>query len=231
MPNLSRLAPFLALLVAAAVAVGGCGGDDNDDDGGGTPPEDLSAQLVAPSDIAVGAKLTTDREFQWTDPIDFAVEGIFVPQSVPGAASKTVHALEDAGFESGAGEAQATKDGSILAFVDVVKFDSDDGAAEARDYLNTNNLQQPCHGPCSVKPQQADTLGVPSAKSVHQVPIKGAELPPGAHPFEARIIEFTIGPFLYHLSVDGPPGLVSDSEWKQSVEAVYENAQKTTPSS
>ena len=156
----SRRAPLLALFVAAALAVGGCGGDD-DDGGRATPPEDLSAQLVSPSDIVVGTKVKTDREFQWTDPIDFAFEGIFVPQSVPGAASKTVHALEDAGFESGAGEVMVTKDGSILAFVDVVKFDSEDGAAEARDYLNTNNLQQPCHGPCSVKPEQAEHVGGP----------------------------------------------------------------------
>jgi hypothetical protein len=224
---------LLVLFAVAALAAGGCG-DDDDDDGGdaAASAQELTAQLPPNSAVDVGTELKTDQEFEWTDPIDFAAEGIFVPQSTSGIASKTVHGLEDAGFEAGAGKVLGASDGSIHAFVDVVRFDSDDGAAEARDLLNSNNLQQPCPGPCSVDPKPAATLGVPNAKSVHQVPLEGAELPPEAGPpFELRVIEFTIGPYLYHLDVDGPPGKVSASDWKQTVEAVYEQAKQKTPSS
>ncbi len=227
----SRVFSCVAALVAA-LAIASCGGDDDDDGGDTASTKELSGQLVPPSAVVVGTEVKTDRQFEWTDPIDFTVEGIFVPQSVSGAASNTVHALEDAGFEAAAGNVLASDDGSITVFADVVKFDSEDGAAEARDVLNANNLQQPCHGPCSVDPKQTGTLGVPDAKAVHQVPLEGAELPPTAGPpFEARVIEFTIGPYLYHLDVSGPPGEVSASDWKQTVEAGYEQAKKKTPSS
>jgi hypothetical protein len=214
--------------------MGSCGGDDNDGggDGDAASAKDLTAQLAPTSAVEVGTKVKTEQEFEWTDPIDFAVEGTFLPQSVPGVPSKTVHALEDAGFEAGAGKILASSDGSIHSFVDVVRLDSEEGAAEARDLLNENNLQQPCPGPCSVSPTQAGNVGVPDAKAVHLVPLEGAELPPGAGPpFEARLIEFTIGPYLYHLNVDGPPGKVSASDWKRTVEAVYEQAKEKTPSS
>lgn len=231
----SRLFSCIAALLAV-IAIGSCGGDDGDDGGGdgdaGSAARELTAQLPTTSAIEVGTKLKTDREFEWSDPIDFAFEGIFVPQSAAGQASETVHALEDAGFEAAAGNVLASSDGSITSFVDAVQFGSAEGAAEARDFLNSNNLQQPCHGPCAVNPKQAATLGVPNAKAVHQVPLEGAELPPTAGPpFEVRIIEFTIGPYLYHLDVDGPPGQVSESDWKQTVEAVYGQAKQKTPAS
>ena len=228
----SRLFPFFLALLAG-LAIGACGGDDDDDSGSsGASTKELTGQLAPPSAVVVGTEVKTDRQFEWTDPIDFTVEGIFVPQSTSGAASNTVHGLEDAGFEAAAGNVLASDDGSITVFVDVVKFDSEDGAAEARDLLNSNNLQQPCHGPCSVDPKQTGTQGVPDAKAVHQVPLEGAERPPTVGPpFEARVIEFTIGPYLYHLDVDGPPGEVSASDWKQTVEAVYAQAKEKTPSS
>jgi hypothetical protein len=229
----SRIFSCVAALIVA-LAIGACGddGDDDGDTGDAASAKELSGQLVPPSAVVVGTEVKLDRQFEWTDPIDFTVEGIFVPQSVSGAASNTVHALEDAGFEAGAGNVLASDDGSITVFADVVKFESEDGAAEARDALNANNLQQPCHGACAVDPKPAETLGVPDAKAVHHVPLEGAELPPTAGPpFEARVIEFTIGPYLYHLDVDGPPGAISASDWKQTVEAAYEQAKKKTPSS
>jgi len=219
----------LALALGLAFA-DGCGGDDAEESS--TDPKQLSAQLISPSDLDVGEELTADAEFQWTDPIDFAVDGLLIPGSVPNSASQTVHAIDDAGFDSGAGEILLTKESGVEAHLDVAKFDSDDGAAEARDYLNTIDLQQPCHGPCVVNPTKAGTLGIPNAKAVHQVPIEGAKLPPTAGPpFERRVIEFTIGPYLYVVDVSGPPGAVSEATWKKGVEAVYDDARKSTPSS
>lgn len=224
--SLCGLALAFGLFLAA-----GCGGGDDGDESG-TSAKELSTQLISPNDLDVGDELHTDREFQWSDPIDFAVEGILIPESVPNTASKTAHAIEDAGFESGAGEVLINKDASVEVHLDVGKFDSDGGAAEARDYLNTIDLQQPCHGPCVVNPTKASALGIPNAKAVHQIPIKGEQLPPTAGPpFERRVLEFTIGPYLYVVDVGGPPGDVSEATWKKGVEAIYDNARKKTPAS
>jgi hypothetical protein len=235
----------LCLAGIALLAVGiapGCGGNGD----GNSSPSTLATQLIPASKL----RLQTQQEFRWDDPIDFVFEGILVPQSVPGTASKTVKAIDDAGFDAGAGEVVAPKGGGPEIHIDVAKFGSDDGAREARDYLHTIDLQQPCPGKCDVSPKPGVTYGIPNAKAVRQVPIKGLKPPPGVGkpppgavpfkgkpppgagpPLERRVIEFTIGPYLYLADGSALPGEVSPGRWKQGVKLFYAYARKKTPSS
>jgi hypothetical protein len=206
----------------------GCGGDDDSSD---VSTSTLAKYLIPPAQLVPQAKLHTDGEFRWTDPIDFVFGGIHIPESVPNEASKAVHEFDDAGFEAGAGEILTTQRGDPQVVVDVVKFDSPGGAAKARDFVQQLYLVQPCHGVCSVNPQAAPTYGVPDAKSVHQVPRKDVKLPPTVFPFEARIIAFPIGSYLYLADAGGPPGSVSQAQWKQGVKHLYDFAKGKTPTS
>jgi hypothetical protein len=223
----------LASVALLAVAIAsGCGGGN-----GGTSPSSLSAQLIPASQL----RLQKDQEFRWDNSIDFVFEGIFVPQSVPGTASKTVNAIDDAGFDAGAGEVLVPKGGGPEIHIDVAKFGSEGDAQDARDYLHTIDLEQPCPGKCDVQPKPGPTYGIPNAKAVHQVPIKtlppppggGRPVPPpgGGPPLERRVIEFTIGPYLYLADGPTPPGEVSPGRWKQGVKMFYAYARKKTPSS
>jgi hypothetical protein len=236
------LAGFALLAVAVAA---GCGGGN-----GGTSPASLSAQLIPASKL----RLVKQAEFRWDDPIDFVFEGILVPQSVPGTASKTVNAIDDAGFDAGAGEVAVPKGGGPEIHIDVAKFGSDSDAQDARDYLHTIDLEQPCPGQCDVSPKPGPTYGIPNAKAVIQVPIKGLHPPPGVPvplkgkppgagppaggpppgagpPLERRVIEFTIGPYLYLADGAAPPGEVSPKRWEQGVKLFYAYERKKTPSS
>jgi hypothetical protein len=216
-----------ALLITALFALG-CGGGDGET----TSTAALTKQLIPASQLLPQAHLKKDQEFNWTDPIDFVFDGILVPGSVPNEASKTVDAVDKGGFDAGAGEILTGKGGDPQVHLDVAKFGSDGDAADVRDFLNQLDLQQPCHGPCSVNPKEAPTFGIANAKSVHQFPKKGAKLPPDVGPpFERRVIEFTIGPYLYIVDVAGRPGGVSDATWKQGVDQFYAYAKKKTPSS
>jgi hypothetical protein len=204
----------LGLLCAAALATGVACGDDDE-----TSPASLKPLLVPESQL----RLALEHPFEWDNAIDFTVEGINLPQST--RPSDAIEEIEDAGFDAGYGQFLGPGD----VHVAVAKFDGDDGATEARDYLHQQDLQQPCFGACSVDPQEFEVSGIPNLKGVHLVPRPRSELPADAPPpFEAFTVEFTIGPYLYYVNAGGGPGEVPEERFTRGVKTVYEYARRHT---
>jgi hypothetical protein len=210
--------PLLAALTCAALAVGvGCGGDDE------TSPASLKDQLVPASQL----RLEVERPFEWDNPIDFTVDGVFLPEGTKH--SDAIEEIDDFGFEAGYGELLRPTGGGPDIHFEVAKFDSDDGAADARDYLHQQDLQQPCFAACTVNPEDLDVNGVPGLKGVHQVPLPKAQIPPGAGPpFERFVVEFTIGPYLYIVDAAGDPGDTPPARFARGTKSVYEYASEHT---
>jgi hypothetical protein len=204
----------LAGLICAALALGaGCGGDDE------TSPASLKAQLVPASQL----RLKVEEPFEWDNPIDFIVDGVLIPAGTKH--SDAIEEIDDFGFEAGYGEILRPRGGGPDIHLDVAKFDSDDGARDARDYLHQQDLQQPCFAACSVNPEDLDVNGVPNLEGVHQVPLPKAQIPPGAGPpFERFVVEFTIGPYLYIVDAGGAPGDTPPRRFASGTKIVYEYA-------
>jgi hypothetical protein len=204
----------LAVLISAALAVGvGCGGDNE------TSPASLKAQLVPASQL----RLKVEEPFEWDNPIDFTVDGVFLPAGTK--PSDAIEEIEDFGFEAGYGELLRPRGGGPDIHLEVAKFDSDDGARDARDYLHQQDLQQPCFAACTVNPEDLNVEGVPDLKGVHQVPLPKAQVPAGAGPpFERFVVEFTIGPYLYIVDANGDPGDTPPGRFASGTKIVYEYA-------
>lgn len=204
---------LLAALICAGLAVGaGCGGDDE------TSPASLKAQLVPASQL----RLKVEEPFEWDNPIDFMVDGFLLPAQT--RHSDAIEEVDDAGFDAGYGEVQSPEGGGPGFHIDVVKFDSDDGAAEIRDYLHKQDLLQPCYAACTVNPEPLEVKGIPNAKGVRQVPLKGKSPPGAGPPFERFVVEFTIGPYLYIVDAGGPPGAMPPARFLRGAKTVYEYA-------
>lgn len=146
-----------------------------------------------------------------------------MPEALP--PSKAIAAIDDAGFEAGAGQLIFPKGGGPQIHVGVAGFDSSDGASKAVDYLHEQDLQQPCFAACTVTPRDLTVKGIPNSKAVHQVPNPGKP-PPGSEKFERWVIEFAIGPDLYIVDTTGDPGAVPKARFEQGAQQVYQYAAK-----
>jgi hypothetical protein len=207
------LASLLALTAAAAT---GCGGDDD----GGTP-EALKGHLPQGKDLG----LQTEREFEWTNATDYGVQGPFYSEGTK--PSEWIDAIENAGFEAGAGVTLVDEKSGSTLWLGAAEFDSDQGATEARDRLHEEDLKQPCLAACAVTPEEHEVAGIPESVAVHQVPTPG-KLPKGLHRFERYLLEFTVGSNLYFVQSDGPPGEMSPQEFEKLANSVYEQASAAT---
>ena len=205
-----RLLLVAALLTEALGA--GCGNDEE------TSPASLKGLLPPPSQIG---PLKLEVPFEWDNPTDFIVQGTVLPQTT--APSEAVSKMDDAGFQAAAGDLLQPRGGGEPVNVDVARFDSSEGATQARDYLHSQDLQQPCAAACSVNPRALTIKGIPGATAVHQVPIKG-NLPPGIFPFEAFAAEFVIGSDVFYAYASGHPGDIPPSAFERGVRAIYEHA-------
>jgi hypothetical protein len=207
----SKALPLLIGSLVALPAVGlACGGDE-------TSPASLKDRVIP----AANLKLKSEREFEWDNPTDFVVEGIHGPEKT--RPSDIISAIDEAGFEAAAGRQLIAKGGEPGAHVSVARFDSEDGARQARDYLHEQDLQQPCFAACVVNPREHTVRGIPDSLAVYHEPIEG-EPPPGLFKFVAFKIEFTIGEDLYVLDTMGAPGKPTEAQFDRWAKAFYEHA-------
>ena len=208
------------VLVASIGALTGCGGDDD-----GTSPASLKDQLLPVSELP-GFKIV--RTAEWDNPIDFAHEGIPLPEATP--LSQAVDVFEDAGFEADVGERLVAAKGSPFegpdANVGVVQLGSDEDARKALDYVRKEALKQPCFAVCAVDSREFAVAGIPGAKGVHHSPLR--DPPPDAPPpFEDYGVVFTIGPRLYLIGSGGGPGQVKKEQVVGAARALYERNAKS----
>jgi hypothetical protein len=207
-----------AALAAAVLSIGGlvgCGGDDDK-----TSPASLRSQLLPASELP-GFK--SERKFDYDNPIDFAHDGLPLPEATP--LSQAVDVFENAGFEAGVGERFFKSKPFTGATVNVAQLGSDDDAREALDYVRKEALKQPCFAVCSVQGKEFAVAGIPGAKGVQQTPLPNP--PPNAPPpFANYGVGFTIGPRLYLVGVGGGPGQVNKDQVLDATEALYKRNAK-----
>jgi hypothetical protein len=207
---------IVALLVGVA-AVSGCGGDD-----GSTDPAALKDRLPSP---ATFPGFTLERTLTWDNPIDLVAGAIPLPQSTQ--LSVAVKALEDAGFEAGAGQELFKGEHEARLAVKAMKFDSDDGAREGLDYVEKEGLKQPCLGACSEVGSKFAVPDIPGARGVQQLPVRNP--PRGAPPpFYAYGVGFTVGPYLYLVNGEGDPGAIKKGQVVAAARALYRRAAEGT---
>jgi hypothetical protein len=191
----------LAVATAAAGGIGACG-----DSGDKTVAASSLKPRLIPVSLVAGFHVL--RTFDWSDPVDLAGEGFFLPEATrPSAVVKTIR---DAGFAGAAGEqlAKGAPPDEELLISGVIKLKSDGGAATLRDWLHRQDLKQPCYSQCIFSPREFAVSGVPGIKAVRQAPNipppKGA--PPDAGPPTRYLAEFTVGRYLYFVWFDGGKG-------------------------
>jgi hypothetical protein len=190
--------PLLALVVLCATAAFiGCGGDDD----GGASTADLKKELPA-EPLLPGYKVL--RSFEWDNAVDASVQGVHLPEAT--APSRAVDVYEDSGFEAGASQelAKGSPFEGPHVTVQALEFGSEEDAGDVRDFLHEQNLKQPCFGVCAVDPRELAVDGIPGAKGAQQLPLRNP--PPNAPPpFESYAVQFTVGPRLFRVTLDGEP--------------------------
>ena len=215
-PVARRLEPGLLLVAVVAVLAVGCGGGSDET----TSAADLNGVLLPPAQLK---QLVLEQTFAWNNATDYVAQGVSLPETSP--PSKTIAAVEDAGFNAAAGQSMTPKAGGVQVHVLVASFDSSDGARQARHELHQQDLQQPCAAACTVDPRPFKLAGIPNSEAVHQVP-NGNKPPPGSQPFERFVVEFTIGSDLYTVDASGGPGDIPPARFVQGSQMVYEYARK-----
>ena len=183
----------------AAAGLAACGDDGSS---GKVSAASLKSRLLPPSSVP-GFRL--QRTFDWSDPVNLAVEGAKLPESTH--PSVMVKAFKDAGLKGAAGErlikGRPPEESQVT--IGVVKLKSAEGARQARDAMHAQDLIQPCFTACIFSPRNLPIPGVPTATAVKQTP----SIPPppggGQGPPTFYLVEFTVGPYLYFSTSDGSP--------------------------
>ena len=209
------LGVFALILALAAIAFGACNGDDDEEGESDASASELSSSLPTADELGLDERM----ESEWDDPtdvlVDFLVIGGATKPAEPGAA------LEDAGFEAAVGRDLGRSDLNVRLLV--AQFDSEEGALEARDVLHDEDLKTPCPDACIVTPLEYELDDVPDSVAVHHMPTE-VDPPPGQSGVEAHHAEFTIGPRLYVVQVDGKPSPTFSDEFDDLMQTAYESA-------
>jgi hypothetical protein len=184
---------------SVCVVIAGCGS------GGKVSSASLQHRLL-PVSAVPGFAL--QRRLDWSDPVNLTGQGLSLPQRT--RPSDAVKEFTDAEFKGSSGEILTSGSGfnETAATVGVAQFASEADANRVRDWMHSQDLEQPCYGPCVFAPVSVAVPGVASARVVVQSskppappsPPPGA--PRGAKSFVAPsptnyLAEFTIGPYLY----------------------------------
>ncbi|HYI74031.1 MAG TPA: hypothetical protein VEW90_02080 [Gaiellaceae bacterium] len=160
---------------------------------------------------------------------DFA---IFIPalsdRSINPDPEEMNEVFEDAGFEAAGWEPRffgATHlDTSPHVRSSYVELGSEDAASSALDWLEAD-LQKPCPTSCAGKVRTFEVGDIPEARGVERIATAedierlGTE---DERPDERYWIGFTVGPVVYTVDLQGPPGSVSEDQAQEIAAAYYE---------
>ena len=114
--------------------------------------------------------------------------------------------FRDAHFQGATGEhlAQGTSPlNENIITAGVAKFPSEAEATKVRDWMHSQDLQEPCYGACIYSPTAFAIPGVPNAKAVEQRPNELALKLDPTMSSQFRVA-FTDGPYLHWVALDAP---------------------------
>jgi hypothetical protein len=97
--------------------------------------------------------------------------------------------------------------GDPHVFIDVLQFDSDEGARGAVEWFHEDD-RQPCPGKCAIAISEFEVDGIPDATGVRRVVTAKQLRQTGeeGEPIDGYDVRFADGPFAYFVGISGPPG-------------------------
>jgi hypothetical protein len=214
----------IPLLVAvAAVGLVGCSGGDDET----ATPVPLEQRFVTAGD-APGSKSDPVEKRETTT--DFA---IFIPTlteaSIDPDPDEMNEVFENAGFESAGVDARYfgethSSEQSPHVFSSFIELESEDGATSALDWLEADS-KKPCPMSCAVQISEFDVDDIPDGRGVHRVATAEDIERVGTtdeRPRDSYLVAFTVGPIVYRVDLQGPPGSVSEEQALEIAHAYYE---------
>ncbi len=214
----------LLLVAVAAIALVGCSGDD---DGTVAAPLPVAQRFVTAED-APGSKPDPVETRQTTVNFDEFIaaltEGLIDPDP-----DEMNEVFENAGFKSAGLDARFfgethSPEQSPHVFSSFIEVESEDGATSALDWLETDS-KKPCPMSCAVQISEFDVDGIPDARSVHRVATAEDIERVGTtdeRPRDSYLVAFTVGPIVYRVDLQGPPGSVSEEQALDIASAYYD---------
>jgi hypothetical protein len=218
---------FTIPLLVAAVAVGlvGCGGSDDEtaaplpvaqrfvsaEDAPGSKPDPVEKRATT-TDFAIFIRALKDESI---NPDDGELNEVFQADDFKSAG-------QDARFF---GETHSSETSNHV-FSSFIELGSDDAAASALDWLETDQMK-PCPESCAVQRSSFDVNDIPGARGVHRVATAEDIEQVGnkdERPQDDYWIGFTNGPIVYTMVLHGHggPGSVSEDQAQQIASAYYD---------
>jgi hypothetical protein len=95
--------------------------------------------------------------------------------------------------------------GDPHVIMNVLQFESEDGARDAVDWYHHDD-RQPCPGRCAITISEFEVDGIPDATGVRRVVLAEQlrQTGEGGEPFDGYDIRFADGPFAYYVGTSGP---------------------------
>ena len=206
-----RLALAL-LVVVSVVTLVACGGNDEE-----TAAPLPVAQRFLTAEDAPGSKPDPAEKRQTTVKFDEFITTLGDFSINPDKEEMTA-VFKEAGFHGAGvdarfyGETHAPT--SPHVFSSFIELDSEDGATSALDWLETDQ-KKACRMSCAVQRSEFDVSDIPQARGVHRsATAEDVERLGNEHeqPFDGYWIGFNVGPIVYTVNLQGPPGSVSEEQ-------------------
>jgi hypothetical protein len=213
--------PLLAVL--AMITLAACGGSDDET----AAPVPLAQRFLTAED-APGSKPDPVEKRETT--VDFAV---FIPAlsefSIDPDREEMTKVFQDAGFKGAGVDARFfgethTPDTSPHVFSSFIELESEDGATSALDWLETDS-KKPCPMSCAVQISDFDVDDIADARGIHRIATADDIERVGTKdekPSDGYWVGFTVGPFVYTVNLQGPPGSVSEKQALDIASAYYD---------
>jgi hypothetical protein len=214
--------PLLVALTAVAL-VAGCG--DGDDEAAAPVP--LAQRFVTAED-APGTKPDPVETRRTTMDFDEFIASLS-DGLIDANPEEMNEVFEKAGFKSAGLDARFfgethSPEQSPHVFSSFIEVDSEDGATSALDWLETDS-KKPCPMSCAVQITEFDVDGIPDARGVHRVATAEDIERVGTtdeRPRDSYLVAFTVGPIVYRVDLQGPPGSVSEEQALDIASAYYD---------
>jgi hypothetical protein len=213
--------PLLAVL--AMITLAACGGSDDET----AAPVPLAQRFLTAED-APGSKPDPVEKRETT--VDFDV---FIPAlsefSIDPDREEMTKVFQDAGFKGAGVDARFfgethTPDTSPHVFSSFIELESEDGATSALDWLETDS-KKPCPMSCAVQISDFDVDDIADARGIHRIATADDIERVGTKdekPSDGYWVGFTVGPFVYTVNLQGPPGSVSEKQALDIASAYYD---------
>jgi hypothetical protein len=224
-------AGFVVLSVAAVLGVAACGGGNEAD------PLTLDQRFIKDADApGYEPDPVEGGRHTWGDADEFVDQSHDRFVSVTTAEAKEF--LTETGFVRGIGGTRFLpgsdgehSPGDPHVWIDVLQFESDEGARGAVDWFREDD-RQPCPGKCAVAISEFEVDGIPDATGVRRVVTAEQLRQTGeeGEPFDGYDVRFADGPFAYFVGISGPPGdATTEAVAEEIAKRIYDRVKGAPP--